>query len=419
MTDELDLVPAWAKCGVPEVAPEPDSALVPPGRPQLHFFKFPEVPGLPPSRRSVARRFAVVPGEVSGDKGSLDDSAWTASLTSISGQLERANYHSVRFREHVEIARGRREVLGGPVVSDPTVARAILCEAAGALAASRAVIDLVVRTCQLRAGLKPLKTSRLVLEEVEAQFLTAAVRILRARAAWYDELNAYRNVMEHRGWQHNGFGYFEKADSAPEANSTFHNVCLLPDRDSLRAERLPHQWTYENRRWLPDLVSDVHEELNRISEEIADAWSLPNAEPGTRPESEHPDVYLTVPQGTRFSGDKESRVLLFATKLAWKRLCELMLKQGWQVSGELISVRPIKHSNKRRLLLIAYDPETLGPKARVEVVSCASNGKLQFDPVHTFVPGEKNGPVTNTLALELRQGLSKSLYTVIGNDRSV
>lgn len=67
--------------------------------------------------------------------------------------------------------------------------------------------------------------------------------------------------------------------------------------------------------------------------------------------------------------------------------------------------------------LIAYDSETLGPKARVEVISCASNGKLQFDPVHTFVPSEKNGPVTNTLALELHQGLSKSLYTVIGNDR--
>jgi len=408
-----DNVPQWSKVGIPTAAPEPTMAFVPPGQAKLLYYKFPEVPGVPAVTLSVARRYVAVGEPTRGERGKMAEEPWFASLTSISGQLERVNYHWARFWDHVQIARARREVVGGPVVSDPSVTRAILCESAAMLAASRAVVDLVLRTSQLRAGLKVKKASFLVLEDVPPEYLIPEIEATRHLSLWYDEMNAYRNVMEHRGWQENGYGLFEKSDTAPEARSTFHNVCLLPDRASLRGERLPHEWTYAEGKWLLDLISQTYNGLIQLSEKVADAWSLPMVSEGKIPRAEQPDVFVTVPLGTRLSGDKESRLLLFGSKSAWQRFCDLMKEQGWQCRGDLMSVRPLVNPDGKRIILLAYDPSLLDDMASIQIVSCSQNGKLNFTLAHEFRPKDRNGPIENTVALELRHGSARMIYTVV------
>src|SRR5690606_255279 len=198
----------------------------------------------------------------------------------------------------------------------------------------------------------------------------------------------------------------------PESSEPMLNVCLLPDRESLRGERLPYEWKYEGKRWLTDFVRESREGLQSYCECVANSWTLPGVHRGTLPEDEHPDVFMSVPLVMPVTGDREHRIMLFDTKRAAKKFFESMKEQGFEVRAGLRSIRPIRLEIGPKRLVVAYDPAVLGELARIEVRRLTSVGKLEVIYSQSFIPKEDNGPTSETIQVNWKPDGSRSLYAL-------
>jgi hypothetical protein len=395
--------------GVPKECPPIELQVCPPGRGQLLGFRFPEVPGVPAARDSQARQFRAAAVDGAGLREQMPQDEWQSGLSTLAGELDRADYHLSRFGSLVDALKARRSVAGGPVFGDPGPARALYCEAASYLSAVRTAVDLVVYVAARRSGASIGAAEKWKASEAISvlngtppeKYDTADITVLRTQAAWFETLNLYRNAMHHRGWHEQSFGYFARGDTAPEANNPVHNVMLVPDFESLKNRARPHMWTYRDRRWLDRLVEDISSGAEITFSNLRRAWKLPETPPGKLPLEKHPTVWLHVPLALPIEGQTPPALHVFLSKKAAKTFLEHHKKRGLELLE--CSFRALRRTTLQGNdigHLFAYDANTLGSVAEVHLVEF-KRGRIGILEKHRFVPSEKNGPVTGTLWLRL------------------
>ncbi len=408
-----------ALAGVPDKCPQPEFQFRSGNRPQLVGFRFPEVPGVPPLVDSAARRFKAAVATGDGDAAQMPVDEWHASLTAIAGEFDRGDYHLRRFTEILEVLKARRAVAGGPVFGDPAPARALYCEAVGYLSAVRTAIDIIVFVAARRSGrsinsAEDWSTTAAVCGSwtpgSQSRYDVDDIRALRAHRDWYDTLNLYRNCMLHRGWHEQAFGYFSRGDTAPEADDPQYNVMLVPDKAPLTQRARPEAWTYNDKRWLDVLIEETRSEADVVIEDLLTVWDVPAPAPGTMPEKEQPNVFLTVPVGRPLAGQSPPVIHVFTSKKAGRAFYSYLHKRGYDLSGsQLRATRRMALEGCGRGFLLAYDAETLGGDAELHLMDVKYDEPLRVH-VEQFKTGDRMGPVEGTLWFQLPTFQREVLY---------
>lgn len=109
----------------------------------------------------------------------------------------------------------------------------------------------------------------------ELQADVEEVQGLRARAEWFDTLNAYRSSFFHNGWRH-GSGHFDADDLRAASKAPSMNALLVPDRSSLRSRSKPHEWTYNDGRTVDSVAETVRAGLDKLLRAIFEGpWRTP------------------------------------------------------------------------------------------------------------------------------------------------
>lgn len=394
--------------GVPAECPPPEFHFAPPGGyPHLLGFRFPEVPGVPAIRDSPARRLKAAAMEGWGDAGHSPAEEWKTGLSTIGGELERGDYHLARFEESLAIIKARRKVAGGPVFGDPSLARAVYCEAAAYLSALRTAVDIMVYVAARRAGASVTSaekweaskaiTSVTVPGAPPTKYEVDDVKAMRAHRTWFETLNLYRNCMMHRGWHDKSFGYFDRADTAPESDKPSFNVMLVPDQASLATGARPGSWTYGDRRWLDALVHEIGMGLEAMLSDLLIVWGLPEPLPGKVPLREQPTVFLTVPFVTPIWGQSPPALHVFLSKQAARKFLDHFKSRNLELRGcTFRALRRTTLHGEGEGYLVAYDAPSLGSTAELHLVD-VKGGNVKVVETHRFNPAERNGPAAHTL----------------------
>ena len=397
--------------GVPDTCPFPVFDFCPPGRPRLIGFVFPEVPGIPPIRDSLARRFHAAAASGDGLNGCMPSEEWTATLATIAGEFDRADYHRDRFHAVVEILKARRKVAGGPVFGDPAPARAAYCEAVGYLGAVRTAVDVVVYAAARRAGAdvsaaEKWKASAAIAPvtgtgDPPSKYDTDDIRALRRHRHWFETLNLYRNCMLHRGWHDQSFGYFNRADSAPEANDPIYNVMLVPDLAPLKHGARPDKWTYQDRAWLDELVQEIHAGTELAVDDLLRVWAVPVPAPGKIPLEDQATTFLTVPLLRPIQGQSPPTLHVFLSKHAARLFLEHFQEHHVPLANcSYRAVRQMSLDGRALGYLFAYDASSLGESAELQILD-VHLGKVRILETHRVSTTDQNGPLKGTLWIKL------------------
>jgi hypothetical protein len=342
-----------------------------------------------------------------GDAGQSPEEEWKTGLATIGGELERGDYHFVRFEESLSILKARRKVAGGPVFGDPSLARAVYCEAAAYLSALRTAVDIIVYVAARRAGSTVPSAEKWEANKAftyvpvpgaqASKYDVEDIKAMRAHRAWFETLNLYRNCMMHRGWHDKSFGYFDRADTAPEADKPAFNVMLVPDQASLATGARPGSWTYVDRSWLDVLVQQVAVGLDRMLSDLLIVWGLPDPLPGKVPLGEQPTVFLTVPFVTPIWGQSPPALHVFLSKQAARKFLEHFKSRNLELRG--CTFRALRRTTLRgegEGYLLAYDAASLGSTAELHLVDFRG-GNVTVVETHCFNPSERNGPAAQML----------------------
>ncbi|NTX51858.1 hypothetical protein [Myxococcus sp. CA039A] len=328
-------------------------------------------------------------------------------LSVISGELRRAEYHHERFVSVLELLKTRRRLVGGPTVGDPAPARALYCEAASYLSALRTAVDIIVYVAARRTGASAANAdswgaTKLICSKPASppkKHDTSDINALRRHKDWFETLNHYRNCMAHRGWHEQSFGYFDRSDTAPEANDPFHNVMLVPDLGPLRQGARPDKWTYRERKWLDTLVRDIESGAMAAFEDILNVWALPDHGPGRPPPADRPTVFLYVPFVPSMVEEQSPPVLhAFVSEDAARLFFDDFKKQGEDLRDfSFREVRRMKLAGEGGGYLIAYGSELAGNDVAELHLHTAQSGrdhviaKLQFCPSAERMNGPYKG----------------------------
>ncbi|MEI9948245.1 MAG: hypothetical protein WDO74_04525 [Pseudomonadota bacterium] len=359
----------------------------------------------------MARRIKAAAVEGWGESGQMPIDEWKVSLSTIGGELERADYHLARFESVLESVKARRKVAGGPVFGDPGPARAVYCEAAGYMSAVRTAIDIAVYVAARRAGATTTSaekweaskavTGMTVPGSPPSKYDVDDIQALRAHRAWFETLNAYRNCMMHRGWHDKSFGYFDRGDTAPEAGKPAFNVMLVPDQSSLITGARPGNWTYGDRKWLDQLIDEVSTGLRQAVDALLLVWGLPEPLPGKIPLEDQPTVFLTVPFVAPIAGQSPPALHVFLSKQAARMFLEHFKKRNLALEGcTFRAIRRTTLHGEGVGYLIAYDAASLGSVAELHLME-VSNGSIGVVQTHRFNPSERNGPSDQILWFQL------------------
>lgn len=374
------------------------------------MFRFPPIAGVPPLDGDRTLYGAEV--TKAGNPAAMPEDEWWACMKSLAGEVCRADYHYQRFLEILRIAKERRRVAGGPVFGDPESARAIYCEAAAYLTAVRTLVDLIVFVAARRAGLTVADA-----EDWEphiafsngsaAKYHAAEIPVLQRYENWFNKVNKYRNCMNHRGWGERSFGYFEKTDTVVESNNPLNNVMLLPDLGSLAGKARPHQWTYAEREWLDELIGEVNNGLSSLMQGLYGVWDVPDAPPGTIPEDEKPNTFLTVPLGRPLGDDNPPALYVFTTKAAAKAFFAAYEKAGFGIDATYRAVRPTKVRGMGDVYLVGWEAN-LGD-LEVRLVDRV-NGRPTVVHRDTVSVADMEGLAGSVLHLTIPRALNRSVY---------
>ena len=243
-----------------------------------------KLPDADPAEARMFRALALVdapsdPGFAAMNKMERDE-----ELSSIAATIGRAAYHRRRFIWVTEEAKRRSEHFEGRVFCDQ-IAKYIGFEAASALNSARSTLDLVYHLAQRRAGIQPEDVDSELTKNIKnataKRHNLPEVALLRgAHAAWFDELNDYRNAAVHCGAQEK-LGYYPIASMSSWSRDPRQNVMLVPDRTSLRKPQpgksypmrtRPHEWTYARAGRLEALVDDAYKGLKAYCTSIGTQW---------------------------------------------------------------------------------------------------------------------------------------------------
>jgi hypothetical protein len=356
----------------------------------------------------------------------MPDAEWKSSLQAIGGELERAEYHLLRFRSVVETLRRRRDVAGGPVFGDTAPARAVYCEAVGFLSALRTALDIVIYVAARRAGVTAEKAEKWEASKAinpgpgtpSPKYETEDIKALRPYKPWFETLNLYRNSMIHRGWHEQSFGYFSKGDTAPEAGDPVNNVMLVPDLRSLAEGQRPDKWTYNDRTWLDDLTTDLATSGEAAFRSVLSVWSIPDYPPGTLPRENQPNALLTLPLLRAIEGQAPPALHVFLCKRAARLFFDHTRARGLVLEHcSFRAMRRMKLRNYGTGYLAVYDANTLGDKAEMHLLDVDRLGRLTLVQKHEFAPHEENGPAKETLWFQL-QGEDPGTVYVLDHDDS-
>jgi hypothetical protein len=251
-----------------------------------------------------------------------------ALFLSLSLIVRNADYHARRFNLVLEAMDRRRAQADAFLTYDfYMVDFASVFEASGALSASRSAIDEIIFIAARVAGVSApdikeyWKTSTVMSASFakRPEFDLPAVRTLRNRTAWYEELNDYRNVFRHRGCRSTIGGCFPIGSDFPEASRGEHNVMLFPDRSSLIGNTRAHQWTYNDGVRLEHLVQRGIEGLERLIDDLCrDIWGGPEFLArewmGRVPKDEHPNLLVAWLQPVFFVTGTNALLPVFRTR---------------------------------------------------------------------------------------------------------
>lgn len=225
-----------------------------------------------------------------------------AVFDSLCKTLERCAYHGLRFDSLRSSLEERRRNLPGEVLWDGVVA-GLHFELQAMSGAARVAIDEIIyiiarrhRVDPRQASQEPWAASCLIprRRRLDRRTDVEEVRELRARAEWFDTLNAYRNSFFHNGWRHGG-GHFDADDLRAASKAPSMNALLVPDRSSLRSRSKPHEWTYKDGRTVDDVAKAVRDGLDQSLRAIFEGpWRTPEPSPGRLPRSEHPNVIVVL-----------------------------------------------------------------------------------------------------------------------------
>ncbi|CAM4539708.1 hypothetical protein MYXA107069_35080 [Myxococcus xanthus] len=389
--------------GVPSECPRPNFHFAPPGGcDHLLGFKFPSIPGIPPVRDALAKRFSAGSIDETGKLGRMPKEEWKTHLSVLCGEFRRAEYHLSRFGAALELLKSRRRLAGGPTVGDPEPARALYCEAAGYLSAMRTAVDIIVYVAARRAGAsvadaEDWKAARAICApsaSLPTKYRTDDIRALRRHKDWFETLNHYRNCMTHRGWHEHSFGYFDRSDNTPQANNPFHNIMLVPDLGPLRQGARPDKWTYRERRWLDALVHAIESGALAALEDLLNAWELPETQPGRIPEEEQATVFLTVPFVPWVIDAKSPPVLhVFLSEDAARLFFEDFRKKSEEFrTFSFREVRRMKLQDDGDGYLVAYHSESLKSSAEVHLHTVLSEKDHVIAKVGFCPSADNNGP---------------------------
>ena len=265
----------------------------------MFWVQFPRPDGLPDvdtPRSQMVRHL--------GDMSvlALDAKEKDALFLSLALTLGRAHYHEHRFK-HVIMALDKRHRETGGMGAFDLFAQYTIYEASAALGAVRLGIDeLIFITARLRnvsveaidANWKANTVLNAGLDR-HPEFDIEEILALRARKGWHDDLNAYRNVLHHRGWRSHIGAYYPIGSSRSEARDPEQNVMLAPDRASLADRTRPHDWTYTGCVRLEDVVERAMRGFEALLDDVCiNVWKAFVPPPGTVPKSEQPDVITSL-----------------------------------------------------------------------------------------------------------------------------
>lgn len=243
----------------------------------------------------------------------LADDERAALLLSLATTVCRAEYHERRFRRVVAHLLERRSIIGAPLVWDAFVHSAVF-EATAALGASRTLVDEVIHVTARRYGHARWEASDAV-KGTKVAMDVPEVQLLRERAAWFERLNKYRNVLLHRGWKGDAGAYFPPGASEPEARDPERNLLLVPDLESLAGDARAHQWTYEANVHLETLVGEVLDGMRDFVDAVAlTAWDGKVPKAGTIPAHEQANTLVACPRPVPFAGPDEIYLPVFSAE---------------------------------------------------------------------------------------------------------
>lgn len=346
---------------------------------------------------------------------------WKANLHTVAGEFDRADYHLVRFGWSLDVLKARRKIAGGPVFGDPGPARAVYCEAASYLSAVRTAIDILVYMAARRAGASVSTAERwkatnaitpIPAPSVPTKYDTDDIKALRRHKAWFETLNLYRNSMLHRGWHEQSFGYFEPADTAPEADSPVHNVMLIPDQALLKQGARPDTWTYADRRRLDALVHEIDSGAAAALNDLLNVWNIPTPAAGRIPIADQPTVFLTVPFVPPIQGQVPPVLHVFLSKTAARLFLQHFKKYNVELAGcSFRALRRTTLQGEGAGYVIAYDAQSLGSAAELQLID-VHLGRVRVVQTHAFRPGDRNGPVNQTLWFRLPTVDTDPLYVL-------
>jgi hypothetical protein len=232
----------------------------------------------------------------------LDPLEREALFLSLSLTLARADYHRQRFLQITALLEQRRFQTGG-VASFDVLPKYALFEASACLGAVRMGIDeIIFITARLRAVTSnDISKGWTAQRVVTAPFTTSPefdvpeIRALRSRQPWYEEMNAYRNVLFHRGWRLLSGAYFPIGSTQAEALDPQFNAMMVPDRASLVGQTRPHQWTYAEGERVEGIVDRAVRGFDELLDDVCmHTWGGLVPPEGTMPKEQRLNIFVSV-----------------------------------------------------------------------------------------------------------------------------
>jgi hypothetical protein len=285
------------------------------------------------------------------------------------------------------------------------------------MGAARTTVDILVYLAARRAGKSESSADRwdaseAVSPKVEpgqtapSRYDVPEILAIRKRQPWFDELNLYRNVVYHRGWREQRYGFYLPADTAEEAADPLFNAMLLPDVSALRVRKRPHEWTYNDRWRLDDLINRVDMTLMELLEHIlTTSWNCPVPMAGTIPKLEQPNALLFLPGPVALDGPALMVVPVFDSKPAARAFT------GYgALRGELVlrAMRPTSIGKDKPGFLVPFPLAATAKAYKVHLYSMA-NGNLVRTAELTVDPA-RDGPVPGVVSLRVLEESVSVLY---------
>lgn len=273
--------------------------------PGCAMYRLEPPPGFPFVDTPLAgmfREWEVAPG------GPIPAEEHATLLVSLATTITRATYHYRRFGFILGLLDERRHISGH--ASGDTLGHFAVFEASSMLGAVRGAIDEIVYFAARLSGVAEVDADRwaayrLVTQVPPAHQLVPAVLVLRARSAWFLEINDYRNALIHRGSRNPiGTGYYPRNDVLPEARDPGMNLFLVPDRASTGNHARPHLWTYRDGLRLEDLVERTYTGFEELLQAVGTAWGFVLPTDGTAPIDQRPNIvaHIVTPMITWMHG---------------------------------------------------------------------------------------------------------------------